>query len=85
MCAPGSRGKSRQGPLVMAVVVLLGSFIPVLAPAASAASPASVNPAAVSLAAAAVVCTSKSHPAVAAALARDIQVARRGRSSTVAV
>ena len=30
-------------------------------------------------------CTSASHPAVAAALARDIQAARRGRSSTVAV
>jgi beta-lactamase class A len=79
MCS-GSRGKSRHGLLlVTAVVVLLGSFIAVLAPAASAASPAA------SLAAVAVVCSSKSHPAVAAAMARDIQAARRGRSSTVAV
>jgi hypothetical protein len=80
MCAPDSSGKSRHGLLlVTAVVVLLGSFIAALAPAASAASPAA------SLAAVAVVCSSKSHPAVAAALARDIQAARRGRSSTVAV
>jgi hypothetical protein len=88
MCAPDCRGKSRHGLLlVTAVVVLLGSFIAALAPAASAASPAaaSANPATASLAAVAVVCTSKSHPAVAAALARDIQAARRGRSSTVAV
>jgi len=91
MCAPGSRAKSRHGfLLVAAVVVLLGSFLPVLAPAASAASPAiasaaGTNSAAAGLAAATVVCTSKSHPAVAAALARDIQAARRGRSSTVAV
>jgi beta-lactamase class A len=91
MCAPDARGKSRPGLLlVTAVVVLLGSFIAGLAPAASAASPAAAslaraNPAAGSLAAAAVVCTSKSHPAVAAALARDIQAARRGRFSTVAV
>jgi beta-lactamase class A len=90
MCS-GSRGKSRHGLLlVTAVVVLLGSFIAVLAPAASAANPAaaslaSANSATASLAAAAVVCTSKSHPAVAAAMARDIQAARRGRSSTVAV
>ena len=101
MRAPDSRGKSRHGRLlVMAVVVLLGSLIAVLAPAGSGASPtaarsadaypaaasaASANPAAASLAAAAVVCTSKAQPAVAAALARDIQAARRGRSSTVAV
>ena len=55
--------------------MLLGSLVPVLAPAASAASPAAAAPA----------CVSKPHPAVAAALARDIQAARRGRSSTVAV
>jgi hypothetical protein len=91
MCAPDSTDRSRRGfLLVAAVVVLLGSFLPVLAPAASAASPAvasaaGTNSAAAALAAAAVVCTSKSHPAVAAALARDIQAARRGRSSTVAV
>ena len=86
MRAPDSTKKSRPGLLlVMALVVLLGSLIPVLAPAASAASPASGNPAAGSLAAATVACISKPHPAVAAALARDIQAARRGRSSTVAV
>jgi hypothetical protein len=75
MYAPDARGKSRHGLLVTALVVLLGSFIAALAPAASAASPAaaSANPATTSLAAVAVVCTSKSHPAVAAALARDIQ------------
>jgi hypothetical protein len=76
----GFQRKSRRGLLlVTSVVVLLGSFMAVLAPAASAASPAA------SLAAVAVVCSSKSHPAVAAAMARDIQWARRGRSSTVAV
>ena len=89
MCAPDSRGKSRHRLLlVTAVAVLLGPFIPVLAPAASAASPAAANPAVAgpaSASPAAVVCTSKSNPAVAAALARDIQAARRGRSSTVAV
>lgn len=84
MYAPDSRGKSRHGLLITAVVVLLGSFIPVLAPAASAASPAAPG-AAARQAAAAVVCTSKSHPGMAAALTRDIQAARRGRSSTVAV
>jgi beta-lactamase class A len=67
--------------LVTAVaMLLLGSFIPVLAPAASAASPSVAR-----TAAAAVVCTSTSNLAVAAALARDIQAAMRGRSSTVAV
>src|SRR5690349_16705013 len=75
MRAPDASGKSRPGPLATAVVVLLGSFIAVLVPAAAGASPA----------AAAVACSSKSHPAVAAAMARDIQAARRGRSSTVAV
>jgi beta-lactamase class A len=91
MSAAGSVGRSRPGLLlVTAVVVLLGAFIPVLAPAASATSravagPASANPAAANVAASAVACTSKSRPATAAALARDIQAARRGRSSTVAV
>lgn len=86
-----STGRSRHGlPLFTAVVVLLGSLTAALAPVASAAgrsaaSPARANPAAARLAAATVVCTSKSHPATATALARDIQAARRGRSSTVAV
>jgi beta-lactamase class A len=86
-----STGRSRHGLLlVTAGVVLLGSLTGALAPGASAAdrsvaSPASANPAAASLAAATVACMSKSHAATAAALARDIQAARRGRSSTVAV
>ena len=79
-----STGRSRHGLLlVTAVVVLLGSLIAAVAPAT--AGTASANPAAVSLAAATVGCTSKAHPATATALARDIQAARRGRSSTVAV
>jgi beta-lactamase class A len=83
MHAPGSSGKSRRGLMLgTAAAVLLGSFAAVLSPATSAAS---TTPAAASLAAALVACTSKSQPAVAAALARDIQAARRGRSSTVAV
>jgi beta-lactamase class A len=49
------------------------------------ASPASASPAAAIPAAATVVCTSASHPTVAAALIRDITAARGGRSSTVAV
>ena len=77
-------GKSRCGLLVLAAVVLLGSFI-ALAPPAPAATAANASQAVASPAAATVACTSASHRAVAAALARDIQAARRGRSSTVAV
>ena len=77
-----SRGKPRRRLLATGAVALLGSFIALLAPAAPAAS---ASPAGPSLSTAAVACTSTSHPAVAAALARDIQAARRGRSSTVAV
>lgn len=79
MAAPDSRMKPRRRILLSVTVTgaLLGSsLMSVLAPAAAAASPA---------AAAAVICTSSSHPALAAALARDIQAARRGRSSTVAL
>ncbi len=69
--------KPRHGLLrAAAVVVLLGPILPMLAPVASAASRDAASSA---------VCTSKSKPAVAAALARDIQAARRGRYSTVAV
>ena len=75
-------GGSRHRLLATAATVLLGSFIALLAPDAPAAS---ATPAGASLAAATVACTSAAHPAVAAALARDIQAARRGRSSTVAV
>ncbi len=86
MGAADSGGRPRYGLLaVTAAAVLLGSLIPVLAPAASAASRAVSRPSTKSPAAATVVCTSKTHPATAAALARDIQAARRGRSSTVAV
>jgi hypothetical protein len=55
---------------VTVAVGLLGSFIPALTPAAAAA---------------AVVCTSASNPALAAALTRDISAARSGRSDTVAL
>jgi beta-lactamase class A len=61
---------------VTVVTALVGSLIFFVAPAAAAAVPA---------AAPAVVCTSKSQPALAAALTRDITAARRGRASTVAV
>jgi hypothetical protein len=44
-----------------------------------------VTPAATAVDLRSVACTSTSHPALAAALARDIQSARSGRSSTVAV
>jgi beta-lactamase class A len=77
-------GKSRRGLLAVTAVVLLGSFA-ALAPPAAAASQASARPGGAGQAAATVVCTSAAHPAVAAALTRDIQAARRGRSSTVAV
>jgi beta-lactamase class A len=81
--------KPRHGLLTTAMVLLLGSFVTLLIPAAAAASPAAAGAAsarpAASLASAPVACTSTSHPTVAAALARDIQAARRGRSSTVAV
>ncbi len=77
-----SRGKSRHRRLASGAVALLGSFIALLAPAAPAAS---ASPAGLSTSTPAVACTSTSHPAVAAALARDIQAARHGRSSTVAV
>jgi beta-lactamase class A len=75
-------GRSRRRVLAAATVAVLGSIIALLAPAAPAAS---ASPAGQRLAAATVTCASASHPAVAAALARDIQAARRGRSSTVAV
>ncbi|HLI41173.1 MAG TPA: hypothetical protein VKV35_05965, partial [Streptosporangiaceae bacterium] len=65
--------------------MLLGSaLVPVLAPAAAAAAPVSA-PAAAGAPAAAAACASSSHRALAARLARDIEAARRGRSSTVAV
>lgn len=52
-------------------------MVPVLASGAAAASPAAE--------AAAVACTSSSHRALAAKMARDIQSARRGHNSTVAL
>jgi beta-lactamase class A len=82
MQARGFGGRSRRRLLAATAVALLGSFIALLAPAAPAASASSAG---AILAVGAVACTSASHPAVAAALARDIQAARRGRSSTVAV
>jgi beta-lactamase class A len=77
MAASGSGMTLRRRMLVplMATAALLGpSFLPVLSPAAEA-SPAATQ----------VVCVSRSHPVVAAALARGIQAARSGRSSTVAL
>jgi beta-lactamase class A len=82
MQALGFTGRPRRRLLASTAVALLGSFIALLAPAAPAARASSAG---ASLATAGVACTSVSHPAVAAALARDIQSARRGRSSTVAV
>lgn len=84
MAAPQSPVRWWRGMLspVVAVALLGSAMVPVLTPAAAAASPAAP---AVTAAAPAVVCTSASHPALAATLARDIQAALRGRSSTVAL
>jgi beta-lactamase class A len=69
--------KRWRGVLLPAVaaVVLLGWFGPLKPSVATAASPASAS----------AVCVSQSHPALAAAVARDITAARSGRLSTVAV
>ena len=77
-----SGGKRRHRLLASGAVTLAGSFIALLVPGAPAAS---ASPAGPSLTTPVVACASASHPAVAVALARDIQAARRGRSSTVAV
>jgi beta-lactamase class A len=82
MRALGFWGKSRHRLLATTAVALLGTFVALLAPGAPAARASSAS---ASAAAGTVACTSAGHPAVAAALARDIQSARRGRSSTVAV
>jgi beta-lactamase class A len=76
--------RPRTGLLAMAAALALGSLIALAGPA-PAATAANGRPAAVSVTTPAVACTSASHPAVAATLARDIQAARRGRSSTVAL
>lgn len=65
-----ARQLSRRGMQIAMAAVLLGSCV------GAVASPTAT---------AAVVCTSTSHPALAAALARDIGSARSGRSSTVAL
>lgn len=84
MSAPFASAHGWRGLLpVTAVTALLGSLLPLLVPAVAAASPAAANRASTTVSG--VVCTSNSHPAVAAAMARDIAAARRGRSSTVAV
>jgi Beta-lactamase enzyme family len=78
-----TRGSRRYGTFLSAGVAaaLLGSgLVPVLAPAAAAAA-ASPGAAAAST----VSCTSSAHRALAAKLARDIQAARHGRLSTVAL
>lgn len=61
--------RRRRLRLAVAMALLLGTSILIVTPTASAA----------------VVCTSPSHPALAATLARDIRAARSGRSSTVAL
>jgi len=61
----------RRGLAGIVVAALLGSASLLAPPASAAVSPAR--------------CSSSSHPALAARLARDIQAARRGRVSTVAV
>src|SRR5579859_1801292 len=68
----------RRGLAGITAADLLGSAsVSLLArPASAAAGGAAMSPA---------VCSSASHPALAARLARDIQAARRGRVSTVAV
>jgi hypothetical protein len=71
-----TRGSRRYATLLPAGIAaaLLGSVtVSVLAPAAAGASPGAVT------------CTSSSHRALAAKIARDIQAARRGHSSTVAL
>ena len=83
MSAPYS-GTQRWHRLLPAasVTALPGLLILLLAPAPAAAGATASASAATT---AGVTCTSTSHPAMAAALARDIAAAHRGRSSTVAV
>ena len=57
--------------VVAAAVAVTGTVVPAVPAQAAAPTP--------------VTCTSTSHPALAAAMARDISTARSGRSSTVAV
>jgi hypothetical protein len=84
MSVPDSSVRRRRVmlPPILVVAALLGSFIPVLDPAPAAASTAASTAAASPAVAGAVVCTG-TNKALAAALARDINAARRGRSSTV--
>ena len=68
----------RRGLTVAVGAALLGAVLTAFPawPASAAAGPAAASSAS---------CTSSSHPALAARIARDIQAARRGRVSTVAV
>jgi len=68
-------------PTGLAAVLLGSSLIAAITPAVAAVTRVGT----VAMPSAAVVCTSASHPALAAGLARDIQAALRGRSSTVAL
>jgi hypothetical protein len=69
--------KPRRKLIRAVAAVLLGSAaVPFLALSAGAVSSAAISPR---------FCRSSSHPALADKLARDIQAARRGRVSTVAV
>jgi beta-lactamase class A len=68
----------RRGLTVAVGAALLGAVLTAFPawPASAAAGPAAASSAS---------CTSSAHPALAARIARDIQAARRGRVSTVAV
>ena len=68
----------RRGLTVAVGAALLGAVLTAFPawPAGAVAGPAAASSAS---------CTSSSHPALAARIARDIQAARRGRVSTVAV
>jgi beta-lactamase class A len=70
--------KCRRGLTVALGAALLGAALTAFpaGPAGAAAGPAAASSAS---------CSSSSHPALAARIGRDIQAARRGRASTVAV
>ena len=70
------RAVVRRGLIGIAGAALLGSVLAAARPASAAIATAAASSA---------VCSSSSHSALAARLARDIQAARHGRASTVAV
>jgi Beta-lactamase enzyme family len=74
----------KRGLTRMVAAVLLGS-VPAIAAALPAGATVRTGAGADAVAVAPVSCTSSAHPALAAKIARDIQAARRGRVSAVAV